>query len=56
MVHARGEGLERETGEDIYEILTDAWFLFASGGTIFNFSGILAFSLFPSRACFLREA
>lgn len=52
MVHKRGKGLEAETGEGIYEILTDGGFYLLSGYHIefFWHSGILAFSLFPSRA------
>lgn len=50
----RKGGLERETGEGIYEILTDGWSLFAliSGHHIALFLALYLFSLFHSRAYF----
>lgn len=50
----RKGGLERETGEGIYEILTDGWSFFAliSGHHIALFLAIYLFSLFHSRAYF----
>ena len=50
----RKGGLERETGEGIYEILTDGWSFFAliSGHHIALFLAFYLFSLFHSRAYF----